>query len=114
MFRNHIFYRINTYHLSMKKLFNMVPEMSQMPIIYYGYKSLDDYVINTTRLIACKNNILHVSNDPVIHSNIHNSYKQINSDTYLRRELGANNVKMLVVSYRISCFLMKDMVNCKK
>ena len=107
MFRNHIFYRVNTYQLSVKKLFDMVPMMSQMPIVYFGYKSLDDYVVNTSRLIMCKNNILQVSNDPAIHTSIHNSFNQINRDCALRLALAKNDSKIITVSYRISCFLMK-------
>jgi hypothetical protein len=107
MFRNHIFYRINTYQLSAKKLFKLVPEMSQMPIVYAGYKSLDDYVINTSRLIICKNNVIQVSNDPMVHANIHHSFKQIHNDSSLCRILGRNDSKNIMVSYRISCFLMK-------
>ena len=114
MFRNHIFYRINTYQLSVKKLFEIVPSMSQMPIVYTGYKSLDDYVINTTRLIACKNNILHVSTDPVIHSNIHSSFDKICKENSLQKALVKNDLKIITISYRISCFLMKDAVDYKK
>ena len=111
MFRNHIFYRLNTHQLSAKKLFNMIPVMSQMPIIYHGHKSLDDYVINTSRLIVCKNNMFQVSNDYAIHSNIHNSYKQIQVDPF---PLMKNDAKIITISYRISCFLMKDTVLYKK
>jgi hypothetical protein len=85
----------------------MIPKMSQMPIIYHGYKSLDDYVVNTTRLIACKNNMLQVSNDLTIHTNIHNSFNQINRDNALRLALAKNDSKIITVFYRISCFLMK-------
>jgi len=81
-----------------------------MPIIYHGYKSIDDYVTNTSRLIMCKNNMIQVSNDPIIHERIHNSYKQIHNDDALFRILAKNDVKNIVVSYRISSFLMKDIV----
>ncbi len=112
MFRNrninHIFYRINTYQLSMKKLLAMNQTMGQMPVIYTGYKSLDDYVSNTTRLVTCQNNILQVSKDPTMHSTIHHSFNQIHKDSSLCRVLGRNDAKSIIVSYRISCFLMNN------
>ena len=108
MFRNHVFYRINTYQLSMKKLLAMNPTMGQMPVIYTGYKSLDDYVSNTTRLVALQNNILLVSKDPTLHSTIHRSFNQLQKDSSLCRALGRGDTKSIIVSYRISCFLMNN------
>ena len=104
--RNHIFYRINTYQLSMRKMYNLGQVLNQMPIVYLGYKSLDDYVANTTRLVTCKNNMFQVSRDPVIHFDIQRGFNKILNDEDLREKLDKNSQKTLMVSYRITNFLI--------
>jgi hypothetical protein len=90
----------------MQKMFKMVPVLNQMPIVYVGYKSLDDYVKSTTRLVTCKNNMFQVSKDPIIHWDIRNDFNRINQDSSFCRVLDKNSAKMITISYRISCFLI--------
>jgi len=90
----------------MQKMIKLAPVLNQMPIVYVGYKSLDDYVKSTTRLVTCNNNMFQVSKDPVVHWDIQNNFNNINQDSSFCRVLDKNGAKMITVSYRISRFLI--------
>jgi len=111
MFKNYIFYKINTHQLSIQKFVNLKQPMGQMTFVYTGYESLYDYVRHTNRLVTCKNNILQVSTDPIVHHDIHHSFNQLRGDTSLCRALKNNDSKTIVVSYRISCFLINNVTS---
>ena len=90
----------------MQKMFKLAPVLNQMPIVYVGYKSLDDYVKSATRLVTCKNNMFQVSKNPIVHWDIHKNFHHINSDSSFCSVVDKNSAKMITVSYRISCFLI--------
>ncbi len=87
-------------------MFNLGPVLNQMPIVYVGHKSLDDYVKSTTRLVTCKNNMFQVSKDPTVHLNIHKNFHRVNMDDYFCSVVDKHSAKTITVSYRISCFLI--------
>lgn len=108
--KRHVFYGINTYQLSMKKLLEMNPLIKTMPITYTGFNSLNDYANNTTKLVTFKNNIYQLSKDPVIHSNLQTNFNDLRNDRVFCEIVCKNDAKLITVSYRIACFLMKHTV----